>query len=101
MLEILNLMVHQSLGNLREKKNLICSSVIIYDQVCLFTAILLAGVFYGSFYTASNSLVLYMLGPERSPPFIQSLHAMVALGFMLGSLLIRPFVPDNQAPVNI
>ena len=27
MLEILNLMVHQSLGNLREKKNLICSSV--------------------------------------------------------------------------
>ena len=67
----------------------------------LFTAILLAGVFHGSFYTASNSLVLYMLGPERSPPFIQSLHAMVALGFMLGSLLIRPFVPDNQAPVNI
>ena len=27
MLEILNLMVHQSLGNLRVKKNLICSSV--------------------------------------------------------------------------
>ena len=32
MLEILNLMVHQSLGNLREKKNLICSSVTSLSQ---------------------------------------------------------------------
>ena len=67
----------------------------------MFTAIMIVGLFLGSFYTASNSLVIYMLGPGRSPPFTQSLHAMVALGFMLGSLVIRPFLPDNQATVNL
>ena len=75
----------------------VVSLVSIYS--CLFPAILLAGVFLGSLDTASNSLVLYMLGPDRSPPFTQSLHAMVALGFMLGSLVIRPFLPDNQVRV--
>ena len=57
---------------------------------------MLAGFFLGCLDTASNSLVLYMLGPLRSPPFTQSLHAMVALGFTLGSLIIRPFLPEEQ-----
>ena len=57
---------------------------------------MLAGAFIGSFDTASNSLVLYMLGPDRSPPFTQSLHAMVGLGFMMGSLVIRPFLPEEN-----
>ena len=56
---------------------------------------LVVGVFLGSLDTASNSLVVYMLGPALAPPLTQSLHAMVALGFVLGSLLIRPFLPDN------
>merc|ERR1719422_564742 len=66
----------------------------------LLLTIMIVGVFLGSFYTASNCLVLYMLGPSRSPPYTQSLHAMVALGFMLGSLVIRPFLPDNQGSVS-
>ena len=57
---------------------------------------MVAGFFIGSLDNASNSLVLYMLGPARSPPFTQSLHAMVALGFVLGSLIVRPFLPDVQ-----
>ena len=57
---------------------------------------MLAGVFLGCLDTASNSLVVWMLGPERSPPFTQSLHAMVAMGFVLGSLLVRPFLPDRE-----
>ena len=57
---------------------------------------MLAGAFIGSFDTASNSLVLYMLGPDRSPPFTQSLHAMVGLGFMMGSLIVRPFLPEEN-----
>jgi len=60
----------------------------------LLLAVLLAGVFLGSLSTASNSLVLFMLGPDRSPPYTQSLHAFVALGFVLGSLLVRPFLPQ-------
>ena len=50
---------------------------------------MVAGFFIGSLDNASNSLVLYMLGPARSPPFTQSLHAMVGLGFMLGSIVVR------------
>ena len=81
-----------------------------YYLICL--AILLSGLFSGSLSTASNSLVLYMLGPARSPPFIQSLHASVAVGFALGqapqftsrksqtfalgSLIVRPFLPAKE-----
>jgi len=59
----------------------------------LLLTVLLSGIFQGSLSTASNSLVLFMLGPDRSPPFTQSLHAFVALGFVLGSLIVRPFLP--------
>jgi len=62
----------------------------------LLTTVLLAGIFIGSLDTASNSLVLFMLGPDRSPPFTQSLHAFVGMGFVLGSLIVRPFLPDTE-----
>ena len=62
----------------------------------LIAAIFLAGVFLAGLDTASNSLVVAMLGPVRAPPFTQSLHAMVGLGFVLGSLLVRPFLPDTR-----
>ena len=52
-----------------------------------FTDVLLAGVFIGSLDTASNSLVLFMLGPDRSRPYTQSLHAFVGMGFVLGSFV--------------
>ena len=57
---------------------------------------MVSGMFIGGLDTASNSLVLYTLGPARSPPFTQSLHAMVGLGFMLGSLVVRPFLPETE-----
>ena len=47
----------------------------------------MAGIFIGSLDTASNSLVLFMLGPDRSPPYTQSLHAFVGMGFVLGKLI--------------
>ena len=53
-------------------------------------------MFIGGLDTASNSLVIYTLGPARSPPFTASLHAMVGLGFMLGSLVVRPFLPEQE-----
>ena len=57
-------------------------------------------MFIGGLDTASNSLVIYTLGPARSPPFTASLHAMVGLGFMLGSLVVRPFLPEQEEGVD-
>ena len=62
---------------------------------------MMAGIFLGCLDTASNSLVVWMLGPDRSPPFTQSLHAMVALGFVLGSLIVRPFLPHSEQDTGI
>ena len=50
----------------------------------LLPALLLAGFAIGCFDVADNGLFVYMLGPDRSKPYIQSLHAAVALGFTLG-----------------
>ena len=57
---------------------------------------MISGLFIGGLDTASNSLVIFTLGPARSPPFTASLHAMVGLGFMLGSLVVRPFLPEEE-----
>ena len=38
----------------------------------------------GSFDVADNGLMNMMLGPELSRPMVQSLHACVAIGFVLG-----------------
>ena len=47
----------------------------------------------GSFDVADNGLMNMMLGPELSRPMVQSLHACVAIGFVLGKrpciLIIR------------
>ena len=50
----------------------------------LLSSLFFVGLSLGCFDSADNSLFVYMLGPERSRPFIQSLHAAVALGFTLG-----------------
>ena len=42
-----------------------------------------------------------MLGPEKSPPFIHAVNASVGVGFMLGSLIIRPFLPDKEEDSSI
>ena len=43
----------------------------------------------GSFDVADNGLMNMMLGPELSRPMVQSLHACVAIGFVLGK---GPFI---------
>ena len=64
--------------------------------MCSYLVVMISGMFIGGLDTASNSLVIYTLGPVRSPPFTASLHAMVGLGFMLGSLVVRPFLPEKE-----
>ena len=42
-----------------------------------------------------------MLGPERSAPYMQALNAFVGLGFMFGSLIVRPFLPEQEEDSSI
>jgi hypothetical protein len=42
-----------------------------------------------------------LLGPERSAPYMQALNAFVGVGFMLGSLIIRPFLPKKEEDSSI
>ena len=61
----------------------------LYSFWLLLPCLLLAGFCLGCFDCADNSLFVYMLGPARSKPFIQSLHAAVALGFTLGMIVVQ------------
>jgi hypothetical protein len=49
------------------------------------------------FDTADNSLMVFMFGPVRSRPFTQSVHAFVGVGFVLGSVLVQPFLPTTNS----
>ena len=51
----------------------------------------------GNFNTAGHSLMVFMLGPVRSRPLLQLLDAFVACGFVLGSVLITPFLPKTSS----
>ena len=42
----------------------------------------------GSFDLTDNGLMNTMLGPEISRPFVQSLHALAAVGFVVGKVLL-------------
>ena len=49
-----------------------------------------------SFNTALHSMIVFMLGPKKSRPFLQLVEAFRATGFLLGSLLILPFLPVSD-----
>merc|ERR1712223_549461 len=50
----------------------------------------------GSFDVADNGLMNTMLGPETSRPLVQSLHACVAIGFVLVAFLMPQFLPTSS-----
>jgi len=45
--------------------------------------------------TADASLIVYLLGPERSRPFTMIFHALVGAGFLAATFLVRPFLPET------
>ena len=49
----------------------------------------------GMFDTSDNSLMVYIFGTEKSRPFTQSVHCLVGVGFVFGSALSRPFLPEE------
>jgi hypothetical protein len=40
--------------------------------------------------------MVFIFGPEESRPFTQSVHAMVGVGFVSGSFLATPFLPQEE-----
>ena len=50
---------------------------------------------YGTFLTADSVLLVYTLGPERSRPFINALHFFISIGFLMGTFLVQPFLPEG------
>eukprot|EP00093_Oithona_nana_P006502 06502.XXX_221286_219158_1 [CDS] Oithona nana genome sequencing. len=62
--------------------------------VTLFTVMTFGS---GSFDIADNSLMNQMLGPTTSRPLVQSLHACVAIGFVLVALLMPHFLPETKS----
>lgn len=52
---------------------------------------------YGTFLTADSVLIVYTLGPHKSRPFINALHFFISVGFLLGTFLVQPFLPDTSS----
>eukprot|EP00095_Tigriopus_kingsejongensis_P008296 maker-scaffold948_size77650-snap-gene-0.12 protein:Tk08296 transcript:maker-scaffold948_size77650-snap-gene-0.12-mRNA-1 annotation:"sodium-dependent glucose transporter 1" len=59
----------------------------------------------GAYITGDSSLLVYTMGPIKSRPFTNALHACVGIGFLAATFLVRPFLPSeanalkNQAEV--
>ena len=62
----------------------------------LIAIVTIFGMSLGLFDTADNSLMVYMFGPKKSRPFTQSVHAFVGVGFIFGSLMVQPFLPESN-----
>jgi len=63
----------------------------------LLAVVTVFGMSLGMFDTADNSLMVHMFGPVKSRPFTQSVHAFVGVGFLLGSALVQPFLPESNS----
>ena len=61
----------------------------------LVTVRCVQNVLLGAFITADASIVVYTMGPHKSRPFTNALHAMVGVGFLFGTFLVRPFLPTD------
>jgi len=51
----------------------------------------------GAFMTAESPLIVSLLGPEKSAPFILLEHAVIACGCFASTFLVRPFLPEEES----
>ncbi|XP_023332189.1 sodium-dependent glucose transporter 1 isoform X2 [Eurytemora carolleeae] len=54
---------------------------------------------YGIFLTGDSILLVFTLGPETSRPFINILHFFISIGFLIGTFLVQPFLPETSEEV--
>ena len=62
----------------------------------LVIARLVQNVVLGAYITADASLIVYTMGPTKSRPFTNALHAVIGVGFLLATFLVRPFLPEKN-----
>jgi len=62
----------------------------------LVTGRLIQHTALGAFITADASLIVFLIGPEKSRPFTMLIHAVIGVGFLSTSLLVRPFLPNDE-----
>ena len=62
----------------------------------LVTARLVQIMSLGAFCTADASLIVYLLGPDKSRPFTMAFHALIGAGFLAATFLVRPFLPGDN-----
>ncbi|TRY63094.1 hypothetical protein TCAL_00469 [Tigriopus californicus] len=51
----------------------------------------------GAYITADSSMLVYTMGPIKSRPFTNALHACVGIGFLAATFLVRPFLPSEAS----
>ena len=69
----------------------------IHNFGLLVTVRALQSFALGAGVTADCSLVVFTMGPVRSRPFTMAIHAMIGAGFLLGTFLVKPFLPDTTS----
>lgn len=53
----------------------------------------------GGFITADCAMLVFTMGPVRSRPFTNALHAFVGVGFFISSFVVKPFLPEDDKAV--
>ena len=53
-------------------------------------------IIYLLYIVAFYSLVVYTMGPIRSRPFTMALHSLIGAGFLAGTFLVKPFLPEQD-----
>ena len=51
----------------------------------------------GAYITADSSIVVFTMGPIKSRPFTNALHAFIGIGLLAATFLVRPFLPDSAS----
>ena len=61
------------------------------------TGLRFAAYFSAGFFGAVNiALFVYTMGPVRSRPYTMAIHLLVGVGFLVGSFVVRPFLPGEE-----
>ena len=42
-------------------------------------------------------MVVYTMGPVRSRPFTMAVHSVIGIGFLAGTFLVKPFLPEENS----
>ena len=68
------------------------TTIIKIFYLCIFSEVLLPGLFAGFLDAGIQAILLQVWGPTKSRPLIQSFHFMYTIGAFLAPIIIAPFI---------